>query len=248
MTVRIVIPARMASSRLPGKVMAMLGDRPVVGHAVNAAQRSGLGDVWVATDAPEVAAWAQSHRVAVGMTRSDHPSGSDRIHELAVAQGWPDEDIVVNLQGDEPYMPVELLRAVARALEQSPADWATVAVPIADPAEFANPACVKVVCSTAGDALYFSRAPIPHPRDGDERACRPLRHVGLYAYRVGALARYCQIAPTPLEQTEKLEQLRALESGMRIRVHVASVAPPAGIDTPADLERARQQLATTGIR
>lgn len=244
MNVRIVIPARLSSSRLPGKVLADLGGRPVLAHVVQAANDSDLGAVWVASDSDEVLDVARAAGAHAMRTRSDHPSGSDRINEVASTQGWKSDDVLVNLQGDEPFMPVELLRAVTQTLTSSEADWATVASPISDTKEFRNPACVKVVCALDGRALYFSRAPIPHERDADGGAvpATALRHVGLYSYRVGALARYCAQSPSPLEQLEKLEQLRALECGMRIQVHVAKAAPPPGIDTPDDLEIARQKI------
>ncbi len=242
MTTRIVIPARLQSTRLPRKVLADLAGEPVLSHVIRAAQSSGLGDVWVATDAVEVLDVADAAGARTMQTRADHPSGSDRINEVAAARGWAEDDVVVNLQGDEPFMPADLLRAVAEALEADEmADWATVACSIHSLDEFRNPACVKVVCDSARRALYFSRAPIPHGRDlpADTMSTLALRHIGLYAYRVGALARYCEIPPTPLEALEKLEQLRALESGMRIRVHVCENPPPPGIDTLEDLEAAR---------
>lgn len=245
-TVRVVIPARMQSSRLPGKVLADLGGEPVLAHVVRAAQASKLGEVWVASDATAVLDTAARLGVPSQKTSSDHPSGSDRIHEVAKLNGWADDDVIVNLQGDEPFMPPALLQSVAKLLmEDERADWATVASPIHDSAEFANPACVKVVCDQSGNALYFSRAPIPHERDAKEGTQPPanaLRHIGLYAYRVGSLARYCENNPTPLEELEKLEQLRALECGMRIKVFIGQEPPPPGIDTVEDLESARQHL------
>lgn len=246
MTTRIVIPARMHSTRLPGKVLAPLGEHPVLTHVIQAAQRSQLGEVWVATDSDEVLRVAAAAGARSMRTRADHPSGSDRINEVAIAQQWADSDVVVNLQGDEPFMPTQLLQAVAETLAADPeADWATVACAINEEAEFSNPACVKVVCDALGRALYFSRAPIPHARDAATGSVPPgaLRHIGLYAYRAGALARYCANAPTPLESLEKLEQLRALECGMKIRVHVSDNPPPPGIDTAEDLELARETLA-----
>lgn len=249
MTVRIVIPARLQSTRLPGKVLADLGGQPVLAHVIRAAQRCDLGEVWVATDAAEVLDVAHAAGAKTMQTRAEHPSGSDRINEVATAQGWADEDVLVNLQGDEPFMPASLLRAVANVLVEDPdADWATVACAIENQSEFLNPACVKVVCDTMGRALYFSRAPIPHVRDAatDSAPVKALRHIGLYAYRAGALARYCANAPTPLESLEKLEQLRALECGMKIRVHISDNPPPPGIDTAEDLDVARQALVGRG--
>ena len=251
MSCRVVIPARLESSRLPGKVLADLDGRPVLAHVVAAAQASGLGEVWVASDAPQVLDVARAAGAQAALTRADHPSGSDRIHELTQAQGWAAGDIVVNLQGDEPFMAPALLSAVAELLRgDATADWATVACPIHNAEDWLSPACVKVVCDQQGRALYFSRSGIPHLRGGAAEQPPPgaLRHIGLYAYRVGALARYCQHAPSPLEELEKLEQLRALEHGLRIAVHVAQTPPPAGIDTPADLERAAETQSLTPLR
>lgn len=245
--VRVVIPARLGSSRLPAKVLAPIGDRPVLAHVIAQAQASKLGEVWVATDAPEVLDIARQAGVASALTRSDHASGSDRINELAQTQGWAAEDVIVNPQGDEPFMPAELLQQVADGLrEDARAAWSTLACPLQDAQEWQNPACVKVVCDQRGYALYFSRAPIPHVRDAtDARQPAPgaLRHLGLYAYRVGALAEYCRRPSGQLEALECLEQLRALEMGLAIRVLVAPQAPPVGIDTAEDLRAAQRYWA-----
>lgn len=244
---RVVIPARLGSSRLPGKVLAPIGEKPVLAHVIAQAQASQLGEVWVATDAEDVVQVAQKAGAAAALTRSDHASGSDRINELAQTQGWSADDVVVNLQGDEPFMPADLLRQVAKGLEDdSQAAWSTLACPLVDPEEWQNPACVKVVCDQRGYALYFSRAPIPHVRDASDStqpAPGALRHLGLYAYRVGALAEYCAQPSGRLEGLECLEQLRALEMGFGIRVLKAAQAPPVGIDTAEDLRAAQQYWA-----
>ncbi|MGB1557226.1 MAG: 3-deoxy-manno-octulosonate cytidylyltransferase [Oceanococcaceae bacterium] len=244
MSTRVVIPARLSSSRLPNKVLADLGGEPVIAHVIRAAQAAALGEVWVVSDAEEVLAVAQAAGVGSYRSRGDHPSGSDRIHELAAAKGWAGEDILVNLQGDEPFMPSGMLRTVAHQLSADPgADWATVGVPLRNLEEWQNPACVKIVRSLAGRALYFSRAPIPHPRDAAGQLPEgALRHIGLYAYRCARLAAWCAREPTPLESLEKLEQLRALELGMQISVAVVDAAPPTGIDTADDLQRARERV------
>lgn len=245
--IRVVIPARLQSSRLPGKVLADLGGEPVLAHVIRAAQASLLGEVWVASDADEVLQLAAEWGVPAQKTSANHPSGSDRINEVARVNSWAPDDVIVNLQGDEPFMPSALLQSVAQLLiDDDNADWATVASPIENRAEFTNPACVKVVCDQKSNALYFSRASIPHERDANAEASKPasaLRHIGLYAYRVGSLARYCENQPTPLEELEKLEQLRALECGMRIKVFVGDQPPPPGIDTAEDLEAARRHIA-----
>lgn len=183
------------------------------------------------------------------MTRADHASGSDRLAEVAVRLDWPDDSIVVNLQGDEPLAPPSGIRAVAAALADGRAPMATLATPLLSPDELFDPDCVKLVRNSAGHALYFSRAPIPWPRDAfrHERSALPhdtplLRHIGIYAYRAGFLRRFAALAPTPLERTESLEQLRALEHGFQITVAIAPEAFPAGVDTPADLQRVERLL------
>jgi 3-deoxy-manno-octulosonate cytidylyltransferase (CMP-KDO synthetase) len=248
---RAVIPARYASTRLPGKPLADIGGKPMVVRVVEAALKSGAGEVWVATDDRRVAdaVVAYGHRVA--LTRVDHASGTDRIAEVAEQFGWLDDDIVVNVQGDEPLLDPALVAEVAQALAADPAAAiATAAHAIADAAEFMNPNVVKVVTDAAGRALYFSRAPIPWPRDafaGDSEVLpagfAPRRHVGLYAYRVSFLRRYGQLAPAPLEQFESLEQLRAMWHGFHIRVIDCVHAPAPGVDTPEDLARVRAVFA-----
>lgn len=237
----IVIPARLASTRLPDKVLADLGGKPVVQHVWERAVAAGPSSVCVATDSERIATVCEGFGAVVEMTRPDHQSGSDRIAEVATRRGWGRERIV-NVQGDEPFIPVAAIRQVAGLLDEGgEADIATLCVPIADAHEFANPNCVKVVRDARGFALLFSRAAIPHPRR--ETRMRALRHVGIYGYRADSLARMVAEPPCELELTESLEQLRALWLGMRIRVELAAEAPPPGIDTEADLAAARERLA-----
>ena len=248
MSFRIVIPARMQSSRLPGKVLLDLAGKPMLRHVVDRAQESDAEQVWIATDSQQVVEAAQDWPAQVLLTSADHPSGSDRIRELADAQDWDDQTVIVNVQGDEPLLPADLINAVARRLDATAtADWATLATPIAQSSEYFDPNAVKVVLNQAGQALYFSRAPIPWDRSQSPQRKLPehmqaLRHIGLYAYRAGALRRYCEAKQSELEQSECLEQLRALSLGMSIAVQISPQAPPAGVDTPEDLERLRQYL------
>lgn len=237
----------MQSSRLPGKVLLDLAGQPMLRHVVTRAQESQAEQVWIATDSDEVMQRAQDWPAQLQLTRADHPSGSDRIRELADAQGWDDDCVIVNVQGDEPLLPAALINAVAERLVDSQADWATLATPISESSEYFDPNAVKVVLDQNNHALYFSRAPIPWDRASGPQRKLPqqasaLRHIGLYAYRAGALRRYCASAQSELEQCESLEQLRALSLGMRIAVEISPQAPPAGVDTPEDLERLRQFL------
>jgi 3-deoxy-manno-octulosonate cytidylyltransferase (CMP-KDO synthetase) len=244
---RVVIPARYASTRLPGKPLADIAGRPMVVRVAERARLANPGGIWIATEDLRVADAAAGHGWPAVMTRADHPSGTDRIGEVAQQLGWGDDEIVVNVQGDEPLIDPALIVAVAEALAQdAQAAIATAAHAIADAAEFFNPNVVKVVADAAGRALTFSRAPIPWHRDGFAATrdalpagFAPLRHVGLYAYRVAFLRRYGQLAPAPIEQWESLEQLRALWHGFPIRVVECGEAPAPGVDTPADLERVR---------
>jgi 3-deoxy-manno-octulosonate cytidylyltransferase (CMP-KDO synthetase) len=249
---RVVIPARYASTRLPGKPLADIGGRPMVVRVLERALASGAEDVQVATDHPDVQAAVLAAGGHVLMTRADHPSGTDRLAEVASTLGWRDEEIVVNVQGDEPLIDPALIAAVARELAADPeAAIATAAHPVVDVAEVFNPNVVKVVCDARGRALYFSRAPIPWARDawgGGERSLPAdlpvLRHIGLYAYRVSFLRCYTSLVPAPIEQWESLEQLRALWHGFPIRVLPLASAPPAGVDTEADLARVRAVFAS----
>ncbi len=240
----VLIPARLASTRLPRKPLADIAGRPMV---VRVAQRvaglAGARAVVVACDDAEIASACAAHGVQALLTRADHPSGSDRLAEACAQLGLAGDDIVVNVQGDEPLIDPALVQAVAQLLPQrDDCVMATAAHPLADDAEFTNPHVVKVVLDAAARALYFSRAPLPWWRDGGgapPRHPRPLRHLGLYAYRAGFLRAFPSLPPAPVEQAEALEQLRVLWHGHRIAVHVAEHAPGPGVDTPADLERVR---------
>ncbi len=241
----MVIPARFASSRLPGKPLLAVGDRPLIQWVWECARASGAASVTVATDDPRILAAVRGFGGDCLMTSPRHASGTDRIAEVARVRGMAAEDIVVNLQGDEPMMPAAVIGEVAQALHSRPqADIATAVAPIRSLAEFLDASCVKALRAQDGRALYFSRAPVPWPRDG-VAAGRPTqyagawRHIGLYGYRVRSLLQFASWAPTPLEETEKLEQLRALEHGMHIHLVELNEAPPPGVDTPEDLERVR---------
>jgi 3-deoxy-manno-octulosonate cytidylyltransferase (CMP-KDO synthetase) len=243
----VAIPARHASTRLPGKPLQLIGAEPMVLHVARRALAAGAGEVVVATDDARVADALRGQPVRVVMTRADHASGSDRLAEAAGLCGWDDETIVVNLQGDEPLAPPAGIRAVAEALAGSDAAMATLAAPIDDAGDLFNPNCVKVVLDQSGNALYFSRAPLPWAREAFafSREHVPegvayLRHIGIYAYRAGFLRRFARLPPTPLERAESLEQLRALEHGYRIAVRMTPEAFPGGVDTPEDLERVRK--------
>jgi 3-deoxy-manno-octulosonate cytidylyltransferase (CMP-KDO synthetase) len=242
----VAIPARYASTRLPGKPLQAIAGEPMVLHVARRALQAGAAEVVVATDDARVAQALDGHPLRVVMTRADHASGSDRLAEAAGLCGWDDATIVVNLQGDEPLAPPAGIRAVARALAETDAPMATLAAPIADAHELFDPHCVKVVADRAGRALYFSRAPLPWARDAfaQSRERLPagipfLRHIGIYAYRAGFLRRFATLEPTPLERAESLEQLRALEHGYTIAVRLTPEPFPAGVDTPEDLERVR---------
>ena len=246
----VAIPSRLGSTRLPRKALRLLGGKPMIVRVAERALAAGASRVVVATDAAEIAQAIGLPGVETVMTRADHMSGTDRLAEVAERLGWADDTIVVNLQGDEPLAPASGIRQVAALLAQSGADIATLAVPIHTSAELFDPSCVKVARTLAGDALYFSRAPMPWPRDAFARdpaempADAPmLRHIGIYAYKAGFLMRYAPLAPTPLERTEALEQLRALEHGFRIAVGIASEPFPAGVDTEADAQRVEALLA-----
>jgi 3-deoxy-manno-octulosonate cytidylyltransferase (CMP-KDO synthetase) len=253
---KVVIPARHAATRLPGKPLLDIGGRTLIQRVVGQALASAADEVLVATDderiVASVAALAGPRPVPALMTAPELPSGTDRVAAVAAARGWPEDMIVVNVQGDEPFLPAVLIDEVAELLARdAQAALATLAVPMHSLEEFLDPNVVKVVRGADGRALYFSRAPVPWSRDGapDGRLAGQreypgaLRHLGIYAYRVGALRRIVRLPPSPLEQTERLEQLRALEHGLPIAVGIASTAPGPGIDTPTDLERARRLVA-----
>jgi 3-deoxy-manno-octulosonate cytidylyltransferase (CMP-KDO synthetase) len=242
----VVIPARYASTRLPGKPLRMIDDKPMIEHVYRRGCESGASRVVIATDDARIAAVAEGFGAAVCMTGEQHRSGTERIAEVADRMGWHDESIVVNLQGDEPAMPPGLIDHCARLLDESPADLATLASPILSDADFSNPNVVKVVRDNDGFALYFSRATIPYPRDAArlaEARAAALHHHGIYAYRCGVLRRLVASAPSPLELAEQLEQLRALSLGMRIRVGVPELRPGAGVDTEEDLLAVAREMA-----
>ena len=228
-----IIPARLASTRLPGKVLLAETGRPLIQHVVEAARKSrSLARVVVATDAAEVAEAVRGFGGEVVMTRADHPNGTSRLAEAARKLKLRDQDVVVNVQGDEPEMEKGFIDAAVRALVASGAEVATVALPFAAGEDAGNPNIVKVVLAKDKRALYFSRSRVPYVRDPGAGAGPPLRHVGLYVYRVGFLKRYVRMAPAPIEVAESLEQLRVLWHGGRVQVAVCSGRTPAGIDTP----------------
>ena len=235
----VVIPARHASVRLPGKPLVEIHGRPMIQWVCEAAQTSDAERVIVATDDARIADAVEGFGGQARMTRSDHPSGSDRLLEVAEQLGWDDQHIVVNLQGDEPLMDARNLTQVARNLALSGCDMATLYIDI-DAAEAADPNRVKLVCDARGRALYFSRSPIPHDREGSGGGY--CGHIGLYAYRVGFLKTFAALPPSPLEQRERLEQLRALHHGYSIHAERALVRPGPGVDTPEDLARVRDLL------
>jgi 3-deoxy-manno-octulosonate cytidylyltransferase (CMP-KDO synthetase) len=244
---KVVIPARFASTRLPGKPLLDIGGKPMVIRVAEQAAQSGAQQIIIATDHQPIIAAAQEHGFHACMTRADHASGTDRIAEVAAQQSWADDTIVVNVQGDEPLIPPALIRAVAQHLHDHPdCAIATACHPIHDEASLRNPNIVKAVLDKSGNALYFSRAPIPYPRDAfAQQQALPadlqvLRHIGIYAYRASFLHAYGQLAPAMIEQFEALEQLRALYHGYRIGVTVTQDAPPSGVDTEQDLHAARR--------
>jgi 3-deoxy-manno-octulosonate cytidylyltransferase (CMP-KDO synthetase) len=241
----VIIPARLASTRLPNKPLADLGGKPMVVRVAERAALSGAARIIVATDHEDIAAACIMHGVEVCMTRSDHPSGTDRIAEVARMIALPPEAVVVNLQGDEPLIDPALLAATASRISAG-VPMATCAHPISEAADAFNPNVVKVVLDKEGRALYFSRATIPWDRDGFAisrdalpQGCAPLRHIGLYAYTNAFLQTYPTLEVSPLEAIEALEQLRVLWHGYPIAVHVTDSAPAAGVDTPEDLARVR---------
>ena len=260
MTYTVLIPARMASSRLPDKPLADIAGLPMVVRVARQALQSGAARVVVAADNERIAAACYAHGIEALLTRPDHPSGSDRLAEACEQLSLDGGEVVVNVQGDEPLINPRLIDAVAALLQAHPeASMGTAAHAIHSLADYANPNVVKVVCDARGMAHYFSRASIPHARDHAGTAWwnasptapaapalagyAPLRHIGIYSYRAGFLRQFPRLAPAPTEAIEALEQLRALWHGHRIAVHVAAEAPGPGVDTPADLERVRALLA-----
>jgi len=241
----VVIPARLGSTRLPRKPLADIAGKPMVVRVAERARQSQAHSVVVATDSPEIQEVCDEHRIECLLTSADHPTGTDRIAEVAQLLKLPNDSIIVNVQGDEPLIPPELINQVASTLAQhAQCAISTVAVPISDPSEINSPNVVKVVLNRSGEALYFSRATIPFVRDPkSNKKTDYLRHLGIYAYRADFLQAYTRLEPAPPEEAEALEQLRALWNGYRIAVHTALEAPPAGVDTPEDLERVRLLLA-----
>lgn len=253
MSFSIIIPARYASSRFPGKPLALLAGKPMLQHVYERACESEATRVVVATDDERIAACASGFGAEVCMTSADHPSGTDRLQEVVKKLQFYADDIVVNVQGDEPLIPPRVINQVAHNLAAVPeASIATLSEPITDAESLLNPNVVKVIRDHRGMAIYFSRAPIPWPRDsalaqGGMLESMPegfswQRHIGMYAYRVKLLNDFVAWPPAPLEVTESLEQLRALYNGAGIHVEEAAEAPPAGVDTPEDLERLQRML------
>ncbi|WP_323017935.1 3-deoxy-manno-octulosonate cytidylyltransferase [Castellaniella sp.] len=247
MSFTVVVPARAASTRLPGKPLLDIGGLPMVVRTARQAAQSGADRVIIATDHPDVLQAAISHGIEALATRPDHPTGTDRLSEVVQQLALDDAAIVVNVQGDEPLIDPALIDAVAALLQQHPeAAITTCAAPISDAATLFDPNAVKVVCDSRQRALYFSRAPIPWARDalkdGQQRLAPglpALHHIGLYAYRAGFLRTFPELPPGRLEHVESLEQLRALEQGFPIFVHQTQTLPARGVDTPEDLARVR---------
>lgn len=245
----VVIPARFSSARLPGKPLLDIGGMPMIQHVWQRAKQSNADEVVIATDDARIADAAIAFGAQVAMTRADHPSGTDRLQEVAAQRGWVDTQVVVNVQGDEPLIPPAVINQIAQLLLSSPAaDMASLCEAIVDETQFQDSNAVKVVCDAAMQALYFSRAPIPWPRDGQPLAQKngvPLwgyRHIGMYAYRTAFLHRYVSWDACSLENTEKLEQLRALYHGSVIQMAEACMTIPAGVDTQRDLDAVRQHF------
>ncbi len=238
---KIVIPTRYASSRLPGKPLLDIGGKPMVVRVAEQAAKTSASEIVIATDFEKIVTVAKQHGFNAVMTRLNHASGTDRIAEVVQKLGWADDEIVVNVQGDEPLIEPELINEVAAHLANSKdAVMATACHAIHDEASFLNPNIVKVVIDGFGNALYFSRSPIPYPRDEVyKQNIQAFRHIGIYAYRVGFLKKYTNLALTELEKIESLEQLRVLHHGYKIGVTITQNAPASGVDTQSDLDYAR---------
>lgn len=246
---KVVIPARLGSTRLSRKVLLEVAGKPVIQHVWEAARRSGAEEIVIATDHDEVVSVCQGFGAEVQLTGVQHQSGTDRAAEVARSRGWAANAIVVNLQGDEPLMPPALVRRAASLLsDDAEAHIATLCHTIEQPGDWQNPNVVKVVMDRRGYALYFSRAPIPWQREGASVGTPQMptalayRHIGLYAYRVAALTEFSELPAAPLEQCEALEQLRALTHGLRIRMGIVDQAPPRGVDTEEDLQMVARLL------
>ena len=246
----VIIPARYASTRLPGKPLVDIAGKPMVVRVAERARRSGAAEVLIATDHEGIVAAATKHGYETVMTSAHHASGTDRLAEVAARRRYAAHHIVVNVQGDEPLIDPALIREVAATLgRRRQASMATAAHPMRAPGELANPNAVKVVLDDAGYALYFSRSPVPYARDAFARGIRNIprdlpvyRHLGIYAYRTGFLRRFTRLAPAAIERFEALEQLRALAHGYRIAVVIARRAPHPGVDTPEDLRKVRRHF------
>ena len=241
----VVIPARFASTRLPGKVLLLIAGKPMVVRVAEQSAQSGAQQIWIATDHQSIVAAVHEYGFKACLTQVHHISGTDRIAEVVEQLGWPDDTIVVNVQGDEPLMPPALISAVAQHLHDHPeCAIATACHPTHDEESMRNPNIVKVVLDKHSNALYFSRAPIPYPRDALGTTLPEnltvLRHIGIYAYRAGFLRAFRNLAPAAIEQIESLEQLRALWHGYKIGVTVSADAPPSGVDTEQDLHATRK--------
>lgn len=246
----VAIPARFGAQRLPGKPLLLIAGVPMIVQVARRALQAGAKEVIVATDDQRIVEALGDSGVDVALTRGDHASGTDRLAEVAKLRGWDDTTIVVNLQGDEPLAPASGIRAVAQALAASSSPMATLATEVGSVEELFDPNCVKLVCRADGNALYFSRAPMPWPRDAFARDRNQLptsipflRHIGIYAYRAGFLQQLAALPRTPLEQAESLEQLRALEHGHAIAVALAPEPFPPGVDTAEDLARVEAILS-----
>lgn len=245
----VIVPARLASTRLPRKPLADIGGQPMIVRVAQRALLSAATEVVVATDSEEIAQVCEQHQIKVILTRADHPTGTDRLGEVAIKLNLDPQAIVVNVQGDEPFIPPELINQVAQTLaENTHCAIATAGLPIEDQGEIDNPNVVKIAMNKRGQALYFSRAPIPYLRDTQNQISqRCTRHIGIYAYRAAFLSQFSNLEPAPIEQAESLEQLRALWHGFHIQVMITSEAPPPGIDTPEDLIRAQAEWGKIGI-
>ncbi|OSI14460.1 3-deoxy-manno-octulosonate cytidylyltransferase [Neisseria dumasiana] len=242
----VLIPARLSSSRLPGKALADIHGKPMVVRVAEQAAKSKAARIIVATDHADIQTACQAHGIETVMTANTHESGTTRLAEAAATLGLADDTVIVNVQGDEPLIDPELINRTAALLIANQVPMATAAHAIDNLAEFLNPNCVKVVLNAHGNALYFSRAPIPYPRDAMAanpntlpEGFTPLRHIGIYAYRAGFLRQYAAMSVSPHETDESLEQLRVLSHGYPIAVEITDTAPAAGVDTPEDLERVR---------
>lgn len=241
----VVIPARYASSRLPGKPLLAINGKPMIQHVYERGLESDAGEVVIATDDERILTAAESFGATACMTRPEHRSGTERIAEVAELMDWDDAQVVVNLQGDEPSMPAALVNECASLLDDKSADIATLASPFLSRDDFDSPNCVKVIRDEHAHAIYFSRASIPYQRDESHQNLAlecALHHHGIYAYRCGVLRRFVSAAASDLEVVEQLEQLRALSLGMTIAVGIPSIRPGIGVDTAADLQRAADDL------